>query len=325
MPEYPKWKSFIIYVWFFFAIPALCFYAGRCIFPDQTFLSTLIGLVCGWSLWWAGGEALDNAERKYLSKKQEEQDEILRAHMSNQKHMMQQQAEWEAKYGSRGIPQNDWKYAAQADREGISLETVKAYELARKKDMEEQKRLSAQKAQKRKEDIRNFIIGLVAFVFVVAIAAGFLFPSENKVSPLQTTKPANATIPPYKTAAPTSSTKTSSSNSATLITYYKMNFPMTWGYISKYSDNPSEYIVFYHDVWGDLQKYHGDGIPFDTLSWYEQSLVDYPDIGSYIYFAVGGKTYHSTRDCYTLLRSETSLRSSQFASQYSPCSKCVGD
>lgn len=325
MPEYPKWKAFIIYAWFFFVIPALCFYACRCIFPDQLLLSNLLGLVCGWSLWWAGGEALSGAQRKYLLKKQQEQDEILHEHMSNERYMKQRHAEWEAKYGSRGIPREDWKYAAQADREGVSLETVKAYELARKKDMEEQKRRAAQKAQQQKEDIRNFIIGFLAFAVVVGIAVCFFAPSDNKNSPQQTTKSAYATIPPYKTAAPTSSTKSAPTNSATLITYYKMNFPMTWGYISKYADSPANYIVYYHNVWGDLQKYHGDGIPFDTLSRYEQSLVNYPPIGLYIYFAKGSNTYHSTRDCYTLLRSETSFRGAKSAYMYEPCSKCVGE
>lgn len=179
--------------------------------------------------------------------------------------------------------------------------------------------------KKHKEDLRNFLIGFVAVAVVVLIVIALIPSDSSKSTPQPTSRKVSSTIPPYKTAAPRATTKVSTSSSATLITYYKMNFPMTWGYISKYADNPSEYIVFYHDVWGDLQKHHGDGIPFDTLSWYEQSLVDYPDIGAYIYFSKGGSTYHSTRDCYTLLRSETSFRSSQFASQYSPCSKCVGE
>lgn len=139
---------------------------------------------------------------------------------------------------------------------------------------------------------------------------------------MSTSRPAT-TATTRTTAQPTKkSTTTSTTNWAT---YYKANYPMTWGYISKYADDPTTYVQFYQKVWGDLQKYHGDGIPFETLTRYEQSLVHYPSIGQYIYFAVGERTYHSTRDCYTLLRSETSLRMAKYAYLYDPCSKCVGE
>lgn len=114
---------------------------------------------------------------------------------------------------------------------------------------------------------------------------------------------------------------------AEIVAYYQKNYPMVWGYIKKNASDPYSYIEFYHQVWGDLQEYTGDGINFDTLTWYEQSLVNYPDIGSFIYFAnPDSKEYHSTNKCYTLLKSyPTSSKSSAYAYKYNPCSKCVGD
>lgn len=111
-----------------------------------------------------------------------------------------------------------------------------------------------------------------------------------------------------------------------LLKYYKINFPMTWGYIKKNVMMAEEYLEYYDHVWGDLQEYLGDGIPFDTLTKYEMSLVNYPHVGSRICIAKGGKTYHSTEKCYTLIK--TKVKVWVDASQkwkYSPCSKCVGD
>lgn len=106
---------------------------------------------------------------------------------------------------------------------------------------------------------------------------------------------------------------------------YERDYPGTWSYICKYSDDPYEYIVYYDRIWGDLQKYNGDGIVFDTLSSYEQAKVNFPSIGEYIYYTSGSKTYHSTSLCYSLLRSDPSRRLSKYAYMYEPCSKCVGD
>lgn len=111
-----------------------------------------------------------------------------------------------------------------------------------------------------------------------------------------------------------------------LADYYKEYYPMTWGYIYKYADNPYSYIEFYDDIWGDLQYYHGDGILFETLTRYEQGLVNYPVLSSVVYCTPSGSDYHATRDCYTLLRSKSILRKQlSDVRKYSPCSKCVGD
>lgn len=108
--------------------------------------------------------------------------------------------------------------------------------------------------------------------------------------------------------------------------YYERYYPNTWNYICKYTFSPYEYVKIYDRIWGDLQRYHGDGIPFATLTAYEQSLVNYPDHGQYIYVSSGSHTYHNTRDCYTLLRSTSVLRYSYISHiRYSPCSKCVGE
>ena len=111
---------------------------------------------------------------------------------------------------------------------------------------------------------------------------------------------------------------------AELASYYKDEYPMTWGYIQKNSDMPYDYLEFYHQVWGDMQSYTGDGINFDTLTRYERSLVNYPPIGSYVYFASSkSKEYHSTKLCYSLLKSDPISRPSTQRHNYDPCSKCV--
>ena len=107
---------------------------------------------------------------------------------------------------------------------------------------------------------------------------------------------------------------------------YRILYPSTWAYIYKNAEDPYEYIEYYDSVWGDLQRYHGDGIPFNTLTSYEQSLVHYPEKGSYIYFASKtSKTYHSTAKCYTLLKSNVVSRLATISSRFEPCSKCVGE
>lgn len=121
--------------------------------------------------------------------------------------------------------------------------------------------------------------------------------------------------------APTLSTSSQSS----ILQYYQHNYPQTWGYISKHAEDPFNYLQYYHSVWGRLQEYHGDGIPFGTLTAFEQMLVSYPPIKSYIYLAVGQTTYHSTPDCYTLLRSDVYAEPAKYFSFYDPCSKCVGE
>ena len=174
---------------------------------------------------------------------------------------------------------------------------------------------------------------LVSYVaFLLFTGAHELFVGDDYLPPVRsvfvtTSHPTSTPRPtstPLRTSTPTP--MSTSASSTPLVFYYQMNYPMTWGYISKYSSAPESYLQTYDRIWGDLQRYHGDGIPFDTLSRYEQSLVNYPGIGSYIYFAnASSREYHSTVYCYTLLRSNPVQRSSRYASQYNPCSKCVGD
>lgn len=140
-------------------------------------------------------------------------------------------------------------------------------------------------------------------------------------------------VQPFKgeSAAPysekkTKSSYTESSKTSDVASYYQRKYPMVWGYIKKNSSSPYEYIEYYHQVWGRLQAYTGDGINFDTLTRYEQSLVNYPYVGKYIYFAnAKTKEYHSTYKCYTLLKSNPVSRDASYAYMYNPCSKCVGD
>lgn len=113
---------------------------------------------------------------------------------------------------------------------------------------------------------------------------------------------------------------------AEIAAYYQDYYPMVWGYIKKNADSPYDYIEFYDSVWGDLQEYTGDGINFDTLTRYEQSLVNYPRIGSRVYFSSStSKEYHSTNMCYSLLKSNPISRPASQRYSYNPCSKCVGD
>ena len=127
-------------------------------------------------------------------------------------------------------------------------------------------------------------------------------------------------------ASPRSYQTRSGSSSNDIKSIYQEYYPMVWGYIAKYSSSPESYIKYYHQVWGDLQRYTGDGMNFDTLTQYEQSLVNYPTLGAYIYFATNNsKEYHSTTKCYTLLRSNPIKRPLSQRYYYDPCSKCVGE
>jgi hypothetical protein len=111
------------------------------------------------------------------------------------------------------------------------------------------------------------------------------------------------------------------------VSLFKNNYPMVWGYIQKNAEYPNTYLSTYMNIWGKLQKYHGDGIPFDTLNTYEQTLVNFPEIGPNIYFANNKtKTYHSSKDCYALLASNiVVVKKTENLKEYDPCSKCVGD
>ena len=121
------------------------------------------------------------------------------------------------------------------------------------------------------------------------------------------------------------STTASARSPEALKQYYKATYPMTWGYITKNSTSPNTYVITYNSIWGDLQRYHGDGIVFRTLTAYEQSLVNYPSIGLSVYFASStSTTYHSIPYCYTLLGSDIISRSAEYRYRYDPCSKCVG-
>ena len=143
-------------------------------------------------------------------------------------------------------------------------------------------------------------------------------------TPRPTTPPSHTSVP-RRTATPTP--KRTTTTTTDLVRYYQVNFPQTWGYISKNADSPGTYLRTYDRIWGDLQRYRGDGIPFNTLTRYEQSLVHYPAIGNVVYVASSSSsTYHSTRDCYTLLKSSSvSAKPLSYMRQSGPCSKCVGE
>lgn len=141
-------------------------------------------------------------------------------------------------------------------------------------------------------------------------------PDSHSSAPVSTSRTTTAS------PVPQSSTYSRSN----LANYYRNEFPQVWGWIVKYADDPYSYIIFYDRIWGDLQEYHGDGMPFHTLTYYEQSLVHYPARGQYIWMASGSTTYHNTPDCYTLLRSKQIIRYPYAARiHYYPCSKCVGE
>ena len=170
-----------------------------------------------------------------------------------------------------------------------------------------------------KEGAKAALWLLIITVAFMAVLFSFVFSSSD-TTPDDPPKSPRITLAPISTA--TSTPKPTSS----LADYYKSTYPMTWGYILKNSTSPYTYIYTYDNIWGDLQRYHGDGILFSTLSPYEQSLVNYPAIANSVYFSSStSSTYHSIPYCYTLLGSQLTTRSAQYRNQYSPCSKCVGE
>lgn len=153
---------------------------------------------------------------------------------------------------------------------------------------------------------------LLAFLLAILVTFPLSSCSKKQTHP-------TATSYRYSTSKPTATP-------FDVVAYYQKNYPMVWGYIRKNASNPASYIKYYHQVWGDLQSYTGDGINFDTLTRYEQSLVNYPRIGSYVYFSSAkSKEYHSTSMCYSLLKSKPVSRPASQRYNYDPCSKCVGD
>lgn len=160
-----------------------------------------------------------------------------------------------------------------------------------------------------------FVVTMISLTLYVALFDVDLYDDRTSAS----------TSPSSVANERSTSTPKRNDNGVSIAAYYQRYYPVSWAYLFKYADNPYDYVVYYDDVWGDLQKYHGDGISFATLTPYEQSLVNYPTIGSNIYFARGGTTYHSTYLCYTLLRSQVSVRPARYSYMYEPCSKCVGE
>lgn len=158
------------------------------------------------------------------------------------------------------------------------------------------------------------VVGLAAILFIASVNIFHITVFDRQ----ETTQSSRVKA--------TSSTKRDEPSTNALVEYYKENYPMTWGYIKKNTMWPEEYLEYYDSVWGDLQEYLGDGIPFDTLTMYEMSLVNYPNVGPRICIARGGKTYHSTEKCYTLLKTDVKVWVDASRRRiYSPCSKCVGN
>lgn len=162
---------------------------------------------------------------------------------------------------------------------------------------------------------RGKAVLFVSSIIAGAVALFLFFTSVFNIEVFENERP-KISIRTFATTAPKQSTADR----------YRSQYPMTWGYISRNAEDPYEYIEYYDSVWGDLQVYHGDGIIFNTLSSKEQALVNYPEIGAFVYKAnSGATTYHSTRMCYTLLKSEPVFSFASVAHSLEPCSKCVGD
>lgn len=159
--------------------------------------------------------------------------------------------------------------------------------------------------------------GLAISLVILGIGMQFM-PKKDVVS--KTIDSSIATNNQYKQTSTIAISK-----QKTTASYYKENYPMTWGYIKKYARDPESYVEYYDSVWGDLQAYHGDGIIFNTLTWKERQYVHYPSVGSNIYFSSQSATeYHSTMKCYSLLRTKTIyMGPSSDKRYYDPCSKCV--
>lgn len=166
---------------------------------------------------------------------------------------------------------------------------------------------------------------VMLLTIIMLVVYTVVFDVDVYEDPKDTPTHSNATSARRVTTAATATpARNYDDNSVPL--YYQRYYPTTWGYIKKYSSDPYTYVKIYDLVWGDLQECHGDGIIFDTLSWYEQTLVHYPGVDDYIYLAsYNGTEYHSMPVCYTLLRSSPVSVQSKYAYKYDPCSKCVGD
>lgn len=105
---------------------------------------------------------------------------------------------------------------------------------------------------------------------------------------------------------------------------YHAKYPKTWRYLQNQSKDPENYVFYYHYIWGRLQEHHGDGIIYGTLTDEEQSLVDYPSVGEFVYLSSEkSKSYHSTPECYSLLRSTPIKADAIHAIVRERCTKCV--
>lgn len=105
---------------------------------------------------------------------------------------------------------------------------------------------------------------------------------------------------------------------------YRSQYPATWSYINRNAEHAESYIYYYHFVWGELQAKHGDGIIYGSLSEDEQALVNYPPVGKTVFIsAVNSKTYHSTPDCYALLKSTPIEVDAIHTIVRKRCTKCV--
>lgn len=186
--------------------------------------------------------------------------------------------------------------------------------LASRKKKKEEERIAKQKEEQQNREEGHGYIVLVVMLLIATVVAYFFVSGQE-----------NSTVKPNSNNGTTTYSR-QQTKTTTIADYYQQNYPMVWGYIEKNTAFPEDYIEFYHDVWGDLQKYTGDGINFRTLTKREQMLVDYPTIGSYIFFSsANSREYHSTYKCYTLLKSNPIAKKSSLAYMYSPCSKCVGE
>lgn len=112
--------------------------------------------------------------------------------------------------------------------------------------------------------------------------------------------------------------------SPTLLQTFHTKYPKSWYYIRKYARNSDSYLSYYCFVWGALQEHHGDGIIYGTLTNEEQSLVNYPSVGKRVWLSSeSSDTYHSTPNCYILLKSVPIEADAIHAIVKKRCTKCV--
>lgn len=119
--------------------------------------------------------------------------------------------------------------------------------------------------------------------------------------------------------------------------YFKMNPPTLaiceeeWYYDNEYNEmviNPACHSNFTEERYWDKLFIFSGGIPWNTLTPLQKSLIDYPTIDeNKVYFVENGSSYHSTFNCYTLSKSKiiyyTSLKNAKNLMDLSPCSKCI--